>query len=74
MSYLSQTGDVQINTRQIQSTAEGIGINAGVTFRVVDQARFFTEKNAEVKDYTKEELTPEEEDKFYKKVLKTSLI
>lgn len=75
MSYFSQTGNTATNIRHDQSTAPRVEEKEGVIFRVTDQSGFFIKKNfIDLKDSTKEELTPEEEDKFYKKVFKTSLI
>lgn len=81
MNYFSQTGNTIINTKISQSTAPNTDKKDGIVFsksdnvvyKVSDKANFLggvKKNNEDVKD----ELSKEEEDKFYKKVFKTSLI
>lgn len=76
MNYFSQTGQPNMGKQQQTSPTDN---NSNVVIRVqevifktLDQARIFQKNNED--ERCKEELTKEEEDKFYKKVFKTSLI
>ncbi len=79
MNYFSQTGNTLVNTRQNQSTSPVIEKKEGVIFSKPNNV-VYPDKSKPVnsfsgfRDNTKVELTKEEEDKFYKKVFKTSLI
>jgi hypothetical protein len=80
MSYFSQTEDNPTNKKQIPSTAHGLGESDDIVFNMPNKISFnvrgsnvFFTKGIEKKQDNKE-LTKEEEEKFYKKVFKTSLI
>lgn len=76
MKYFSQTGDTIFSTKQNQSTSQSQNVDKMVKFEVVENSRFFNDKTVskKVDNQPKEELTQEEEDRFYKKVFKTKLI
>lgn len=77
----SSTANTFINTRQSQSTAKEVELKAtpsssegGVIFHPLDPDRFFKKQVVNFEYKGKEELTREEEDRFYKKALKTDLL
>lgn len=77
MDYSAQTGSAIINPRTGPSTSKQAEINSGIIyktapgFNVVDQTRLAVKTPD---GQPKEELSREEEDRFYKKVFETSLI
>lgn len=74
MSYFSQTGNIVIDTKQSQSTAREAERIGGVVFHPFNSDRFFKKNGVVVDNKNKEELTKEEEDRFYKKAMKTDLL
>jgi hypothetical protein len=80
MTYFSKTGSTVSSSRQDQTTSPNIDgkigvVSNGAVYHVVDESRHFTKRVTEdIVDSTKEELSKEEEDKFYKKVFRTSII
>ncbi len=77
MKYSSQTGNVIGLSRPEKTTApqgdvdRGIIYNISPGFNVVDQTKLSIKL---LDGIVKEELTKEEEDRFYKKAFKTSLL
>ena len=78
MKYFTQTNNTT-NTDKVDSTAGALDSEfrspSGVVFRHIESD--FREKNSyksPIDNVEREELTQEEEDRFYKKAFKTSLI
>ena len=65
-------------SKRNQTTGQDTGADLvanGVTFHIVDKTRQFTKRVVDgYVDSSKEEVTKEEEERFYKKVFRTSLI
>ena len=75
MKYFSQTGSISSGFQLGSSTSQNQNQKQGnVVFRVEDDARFFGNKNSSNNAEDREELSGEEEEKFYKKAFETSLI
>jgi hypothetical protein len=78
MSYFSNTGSTITHSKRNQSTAKDSAadlVSKGVVFHIVDKTRQFTNRvDSDYIDSSKEEVSKEEEDRFYKKVFRTSLI
>ena len=73
MKYTSQTGTIIIGSEQERSTAPALRVesNTPLGFKIVDQSKLSI-KPAD--GQVREELTKEEEDRFYKKAFETGLI
>lgn len=75
MKYFSQTGEITLGSRQNPSTSSGVEPRSGVVYAVPQSIVYKKQAIIEDQDIRgKEELTKEEEQRFYKKAFKTSLI
>jgi hypothetical protein len=77
MTYFSQTDSAPNSSSKIQSTSKSIATPlVSVVFQSTSSEQYFSKDLSQKKgnDINNEELTKDEEDKFYKKAFKTSLI
>ena len=82
MTYFSQTGNIVIDVGSGQLTNQNITeknkviftVPKNVFFQLPDHGTFTSKKLNIEKNKINNELSREEEDKFYKKVFKTSLL